>query len=89
MPGHSKAMLVAYPELASAPGPYVLGCDRLVDIATIDPTREETYQFISRLLGEMAHIVPRPVLSHRGRRGERSPMVAERRHSSLYEGAWL
>lgn len=58
MPGHSKAMLVGYPELASLPGPYVMGPDRNVDLATLDPTREETYQFLSRFVEEMSTLFP-------------------------------
>ena len=60
MPGHCKAMLVAYPELAAMPGPYALGGDLNVTNATVDPTREETYQFLTRLLGEMTALFPDP-----------------------------
>jgi hexosaminidase len=60
MPGHSKALLVGYPELAAAPGPYALGADVNVMLATLDPTREEVYQFLGRLLGEMAALFPDP-----------------------------
>lgn len=58
MPGHSKAMLVGYPEIAAMPGPYVLGGDLNSMNATLDPTREETYQFLGRLLGEMTALFP-------------------------------
>ncbi|MGO8816600.1 MAG: beta-N-acetylhexosaminidase [Terriglobia bacterium] len=58
MPGHSKAMLVGYPELASMPGPYALGGDPNSMNATLDPTRQETYQFLGRLLGEMTTLFP-------------------------------
>ena len=60
MPGHSKALLVAYPEMAAMPGPYALGGDANSMRATIDPTREETYQFLGRLLTEMAALFPDP-----------------------------
>jgi len=60
MPGHSKAMLAAYPRLAAMPGPYALGPDRNNTHATIDPTREETYQFLDRLLGEIGALFPDP-----------------------------
>ncbi len=60
MPGHARAMLVAYPEIAAMPGPYALGGDSNSMSATIDPTREETYQFLARLLSEMASLFPDP-----------------------------
>jgi hexosaminidase len=60
MPGHSKAMLVGYPEIAAMPGPYALGGDLNSMNATLDPTREETYQFLGRLLGEMTALFPDP-----------------------------
>ncbi|MGA2078728.1 MAG: family 20 glycosylhydrolase [Terriglobia bacterium] len=60
MPGHSKAMLVAYPHLAALPGPYALGADHNNTIATVDPTREEVYHFLDRLLGEIGALFPDP-----------------------------
>ncbi|HTS69306.1 MAG TPA: family 20 glycosylhydrolase [Terriglobia bacterium] len=60
MPGHCKAILVGYPELAAAPGPYVMGPDLNVMNGTLDPTREEAYQFLSRLLEEMCALFPDP-----------------------------
>jgi hexosaminidase len=60
MPGHSKAMLVAYPQLAAMPGPYALGADHNNALATVDPTREEVYQFLDRLLGEIGALFPDP-----------------------------
>jgi len=56
MPGHSRSLFVGYPELASAPGPYKVepgGAD-----AVMDPTREETYKFIDKLIEEMASLFP-------------------------------
>ena len=58
MPGHSKAILEGYPEIASMPGPYALGGDPNSMNATLDPTREETYQFLVRLLAEMTALFP-------------------------------
>jgi hexosaminidase len=52
MPGHSRSLFAGYPELASGPGPYRIepgGVD-----AVMDPTREETYKFVDKLMGEMA-----------------------------------
>jgi hexosaminidase len=60
MPGHSTAWFVGYPELASAPGPYQI--DRAWGIfdAAMDPTRESTYRFLDRFIGEMSHLFPDP-----------------------------
>jgi len=60
MPGHSKAMLVAYPQLAALPGPYALGPDHNNTLAIIDPTREEVYRFLDRLIGEFGALFPDP-----------------------------
>jgi hexosaminidase len=51
---------VAYPEFAAMHGPYSLGGDFNSMNATIDPTREESYQFLDRLLAEMASLFPDP-----------------------------
>jgi hexosaminidase len=57
MPGHSRSMVAAYPELASQPGPYRAG--RMPDADTVmDPTREETYKFLDKFIEEMAHLFP-------------------------------
>lgn len=57
MPGHSRALTAAYPELASGPGPYRAG--RMADFETaLDPTGEQTYKFLDKLIEEMAHLFP-------------------------------
>jgi hexosaminidase len=56
MPGHSRSLFAGYPQLASGPGPYKIepgGAD-----AVMDPTREETYKFIDKLIAEMARLFP-------------------------------
>ena len=58
MPGHSTAWLVAYPELASGTTPDGIRREFGVSKYVLDPTREETYQFIQKFLGEMASIFP-------------------------------
>jgi hexosaminidase len=60
MPGHSTAWFVGYPEYASAPGPYQIERSFGVFDPTFDPTREETYRFIDRFIGEMAALFPDP-----------------------------
>src|SRR4030095_910167 len=58
IPGHSRSWLVGYPELASGPGPYRV--DRLPDSpdTALDPTRDETYKFLDKFIGEMSRLFP-------------------------------
>ncbi len=58
MPGHSTSWFVGYPELASSPGPYELARKWGVLDPAMDPTREETYKFLDKFIGEMAKIFP-------------------------------
>ena len=58
MPGHSAAWLFAYPEFASGTVPTGIRRQFGVSDTAIDPTREETYQFIARFLGEMTTLFP-------------------------------
>jgi hexosaminidase len=57
MPGHSRSVLVSYPELASAPGPYELAPSGDND-AAMDPTNEQTYKFIDKFIAEMIKLFP-------------------------------
>ena len=57
MPGHSRSIVVGYPELASQPGPYPPG--RVArDATALDVTEEKTYKFLDKLIGEMAGLFP-------------------------------
>ena len=58
MPGHTTSWFVAYPELASAPGPYEISRHFGVHDAAMDPTREHTYKFLDEFIGEMARLFP-------------------------------
>ena len=62
MPAHTQAWFVGYPELASAPGPYQIRREFGIADAVMDPTRESTYKFIDKLIGEMATIFPDPYM---------------------------
>jgi len=78
MPGHTRAWFAAYPEFASAPGPYEPGprfsvpanSNEPINIAaimsvptpTIDPTKEEVYRFLDKFFGEMANLFPSPYI---------------------------
>jgi hexosaminidase len=57
-PGHSTAMLAAYPELASAPGPYKIEHKWGIFDPCLDPTNEKVYTFLDALIGEMAALFP-------------------------------
>jgi hexosaminidase len=56
IPGHSRSWFVGYPELASGPGPYKIELDGPNSV--MDPTREETYKFLDKFIGEMAQLFP-------------------------------
>jgi len=58
IPGHSTSWLVAYPNLASAPGPYKVQRGFGVFDPTFDPTNEKTYKFFDKFFGEMAKLFP-------------------------------
>jgi hexosaminidase len=60
VPGHSTSWLVAYPEYASAPGPFQLVREFGVFDPTFDPTNERVYRFLDRFIGEMAALFPDP-----------------------------
>jgi hexosaminidase len=58
IPGHATAMLVAYPELGSAPGPYEIERNAGIFDPVLDPTNEQTYVFLDKLFTEMASLFP-------------------------------
>ena len=58
MPAHTSSWLAAYPELGSGPGPYQIGRHWGTFEATMDPTRESTYDFLDAFIGEMAALFP-------------------------------
>ncbi len=58
IPGHSTSWLTAYPELASAPGPYSIERNWGVFDPTFDPTKEETYNFFNDFFKEICSLFP-------------------------------
>lgn len=58
MPCHTTSWFVGYPELASAPGPFQVETKWGIFDPAMDPTRESTFQFIDRFLGEMTGLFP-------------------------------
>ncbi len=58
MPCHTTAWFAGYPELASGAGPYKAADKWGVLDPAMDPTRESTFQFLDRFIGEMTAIFP-------------------------------
>lgn len=60
MPGHTMSVLTAYPELASIPNPlgYKVRTIWGVERDILNPTLEETYQFVDDVLAEVVEIFP-------------------------------
>ena len=56
LPGHGTAWLTAYPELASAPGPYEIERSWGIFDPTVNPIIEETYVFLDTFFAEMAEL---------------------------------
>src|SRR4051812_23982305 len=62
IPGHSTAWLVGYPEIASLPGPYQIERHWGIFDPALDPTRDETYKFLDKLISEIVTVFPDPYL---------------------------
>ncbi|HEX5424029.1 MAG TPA: family 20 glycosylhydrolase [Candidatus Acidoferrales bacterium] len=62
MPGHATSWFVGYPELASGlpngGGPYAIERRFGIFDQAMDPTRDETYKFLDKFIGEMADLFP-------------------------------
>lgn len=58
MPGHSTSWFVAYPELASGPGPYQIEREWGIFDPAMDPTRDDTFHFLNDFIKEMAELFP-------------------------------
>ena len=58
MPGHATSWFVGYPDLASGPGPYAIERRWGIFDPAMDPSRESTFKFLDKLIGEMAELFP-------------------------------
>jgi len=58
LPGHATSWLTAYPEYASAPGPYSIERNWGVFDPTFNPVKEETYEFLDKFFKEMSGLFP-------------------------------
>ena len=58
MPCHTTAWFVGYPNIASGPGPYKIETKWGVFSPAMDPTRETTFDFLDKFIGEMTSLFP-------------------------------
>lgn len=58
IPGHATSWAVGYPELISKKGVYQLETNYGVFNPTLNPTKEETYFFLSEFIKEMSTLFP-------------------------------
>ncbi len=58
IPGHATSWVVSSPQLASAPGPYVIERKWGVFDPVLDPTNPNVYGLLDGFLGEMAALFP-------------------------------
>jgi hexosaminidase len=58
VPGHTTSWFVAYPDLASARGPYEISRHFGVNDPAMDPSRDHTYHFLDDFIGEMSRLFP-------------------------------
>jgi hexosaminidase len=58
MPCHTTAWFVGYPKLASGKGPYEIETKWGILDPAMDPSQENTFEFIGKLIGEMTTIFP-------------------------------
>ncbi|HVZ82277.1 MAG TPA: family 20 glycosylhydrolase [Terracidiphilus sp.] len=58
MPCHTTSWFVGYPQLASGPGPYKLEDHWGIFAPAMDPSRESTFVFLNRFIGEMTALFP-------------------------------
>jgi hexosaminidase len=80
LPGHATSWVVGHPELASAPGPYQIERQPGIFDPTLDPTREEIYQFLDAFFGEMAALFPDEYIhiggdENEGKQWDRNPQI--------------
>jgi hexosaminidase len=86
MPGHSTAWFVGYPELASGPGPYQIEREWGIFDPAMDPTKEPTYKFLDKFIGEMSRLFP-DLYFHiggdevNGKQWDASPKIQEFMHA--------
>jgi hexosaminidase len=58
MPCHTSSWMPGYPELSSGPGPHQIATRWGVLDEAMDPSRESTYDFLDKFIGEMTALFP-------------------------------
>ncbi len=58
VPGHAASWVIGYPELASAPGPFLREINLGILDTVLDPIKESTYLFLEEFFAEMATLFP-------------------------------
>ncbi|HEX6747430.1 MAG TPA: beta-N-acetylhexosaminidase [Longimicrobium sp.] len=81
MPGHSRAALAAYPELACTPGPFEVATSWRTQEDILCPG-EATFEFLENVLSEVMELFPSPYIHVGGdeaikSRWRRSPVAQE------------
>jgi hexosaminidase len=91
IPGHALSWLAGYPDLASGAGsdgkgtgqgPYAISREYGIFDPVLDPTRESTYKFLDKFLGEMADLFPDPYMhiggdENNGEQWKNNPRIQE------------
>lgn len=62
LPGHSTAALAAYPQLSCAGGPFTTDLNGGIFAGVYCPGKEETFQFLQNVLGEVMELFPGPYI---------------------------
>ena len=80
VPGHSTSWLTAFPELASAPGPYTVERKWGVFDPTFNPALENTYSFFDKFFSEISQLFPDPYIhiggdENNGRQWKNNPQI--------------
>jgi hexosaminidase len=58
VPGHTTSWFVAYPDIASGPGPYQISRHFGVHEAVMNPAKDHTYHVLDDFIGEMSRLFP-------------------------------
>lgn len=62
MPGHASCIIAAYPELGTDKKPIETPVTFGKKLSVLDPTSEETYEFIENIIEEICELFPSPII---------------------------
>lgn len=60
MPGHSRAAIASYPEISCDGKKYLVATGGIMEENTYCPGKEETYEFVAKVLNEVMDLFPAP-----------------------------